>query len=260
MAAAPRTPVGRAGAPPASVFPDAPGEGALVGDKARQVRAMFSGIARRYDLLNTVLSLGVDRRWRAQAARAALAGGAHRVCDVATGTGDLALELERCGAADVLGVDFAEPMLALARRKAARRGARVRFELGDGTALDAPDASFDALTIAYGLRNFESVEAGLQEFARVLKPGGRLVVLEFPPPPGGMFGALFRAYFLRVLPFVGGLVSGNGRAYRYLPASVLAFPRPEALAGLMREAGFERVTWRLQTFGVSALHVGVRSA
>ncbi len=222
---------------------------------------MFSSIAPSYDTLNRLLSFGVDRRWRRQAARAALGGGAERVLDVATGTGDLAMTLaEMAPQAEVVGVDFAEPMLDRARAKARAQGARIHFEVGDGTRLRFPDDSFDAVTIGYGLRNFDDIDAGLREFLRVLRPGGRLVVLEFPPPPGGLFGALYRFYFTRVLPAVGGLVSGRGSAYRYLPASVMAFPSPQALADLMRAVGFVDVGYHLQTMGVSAIHRGEKAA
>lgn len=219
---------------------------------------MFDGIAPRYDLLNALLSLGVDRAWRRQAVRAAVSGAPERILDVATGTADLALALARSRPdARVTGVDFAAGMLRVGREKAVRAGVEVSLEVADGTSLPYPDASFDAVTIAYGLRNFEDVDAGLVEFRRVLAPGGRLVVLEFPPPPEGPFGRLFRAYFTRVVPALGGLISGDPSAYAYLPASVLAFPEPEALARRLEAAGFEHVTWTPQTFGISALHVGV---
>ncbi len=231
------------------------------GDKATQVQTMFNAIAGRYDLLNAVLSAGVDRRWRAEATRLAFEKGATRVLDVATGTADLAISLKRYKpAAEVIGVDFAEGMLELGRRKVAKRGLSVRLEQGDGLNLPYPDASFDTLTIAYGLRNFADYQRGLGEFYRVLRPGGRLVVLEFPPPPKGPFGRLFRFYFLQVVPLIGGLLSGRRSAYRYLPDSVLQFPTPPTLARMMQRAGFDRVRYKLQTFGVSALHVADKHA
>lgn len=219
---------------------------------------MFDSIAPRYDTLNALLSLGIDRGWRRQALEAALRDQPKRILDVATGTADLAIALRRAAPrATVTGVDFSRAMLDIGRVKAARQGVEVLLEVADGLALPYSDGSFDALTIAYGLRNFSDVDAGLREFRRVLRPGGALVVLEFPPPPQGPFGALFRFYFRRVVPFLGGLISGQRGAYTYLPASVMAFPDPEALAGRMRRAGFRDVRYRLQTFGVSALHRAV---
>lgn len=223
------------------------------------MQAMFASIARRYDLLNRVLSLGLDGRWREEAARAVFAGSAKRVLDVATGTADLALALKRHRPdAEIVGVDFVEAMLEIGRHKAWRRGVTLRLEQGDGLNLPYPDASFDAVTVAYGLRNFADVDRGLREFYRVLRPGGRVVVLEFPPPPKGMLGAPFRFYFLRVLPRVGGLISGQESAYSYLPDSVLKFPPPAELARRLEAAGFTEVHYKLQTFGVSALHIGVK--
>ncbi len=230
------------------------------GTKGERVRAMFSEIAPTYDLLNRVLSFGVDRRWRAEAARTVLepfiSAQRVRVLDVASGTGDLTFAIKRARPdAEVVGADFAEPMLELARSKAAKQGLDVTFIAADGTDLPFEDAQFDAVTIAYGLRNFADPDAGLREFRRVLKPGGRLAVLEFPPPPKGAFGSLFRFYFRRLLPQLGGLISGKRSAYAYLPESVFAFFEPEVLEERLTAAGFGRVTHRLQTFGVSALHV-----
>ena len=225
-------------------------------DKAEPVRQMFAQIAPRYDLLNRVLSLGVDRAWRRAAAEEALLLDPERVLDVATGTADFALELaRRAPASEVVGCDFVPEMLEIGRRKARERHLKVHLELGDALALPYSDASFDALTCAFGFRNFADYPRALSEFWRVLRPGGRLVILEFPPPGKTLLGALFRLYFEQILPRVGGLISGNPQAYRYLPASVLAFPKPARLADLMVAAGFQ-TGYRLLTFGVAALHVG----
>ena len=225
-------------------------------DKGREVQAMFASIAPRYDLLNRVLSLGVDRGWRREAAREALALSPARVLDVATGTGDFALELKaRAPGTEVVGSDFVPAMLAIAREKARTRHLNVRLEEGDALNLPYPDGSFDAVTCAFGFRNFADYGRGLAELWRVLSPGGRLVILEFPPPRPGLFGALFRFYFRQILPRIGALVSGNAGAYTYLPESVLAFPDPERLVGMMRATGF-RTRYRLLTFGIAAIHVG----
>ena len=225
-------------------------------DRGREVQAMFASIAPRYDLLNRVLSLGVDRAWRREAAREALALNPQRILDVATGTGDFALELKaRAPHAEVVGSDFVPEMLDIAREKARGRHLELRLEEGDALNLPYPDGSFDAVTCAFGFRNFADYARGLSEMWRVLAPGGRLVILEFPPPRPGLFGALFRFYFRQILPRVGALVSGNAGAYTYLPESVLAFPGPERLAGLMHATGF-RTRFRLLTFGIAAIHVG----
>lgn len=217
---------------------------------------MFSQIAPRYDLLNRLLSAGVDQSWRRAAVREALKHGPKRVLDLACGTGDLTLLLKKSAPeAEVVGADFALPMLELARAKAKKSGLQVRFQEADALELDFPDEHFDAVTIAFGFRNFADYERALAELHRVLRPGGRLCILEFPPPPKSGPGVLYRFYFTRVLPYIGGLISGNAAAYRYLPASVEHFPAPEVLGGMMEKAGF-RVQYRLFTGGIAALHVG----
>ncbi|WP_457634367.1 bifunctional demethylmenaquinone methyltransferase/2-methoxy-6-polyprenyl-1,4-benzoquinol methylase UbiE [Oceanithermus desulfurans] len=225
--------------------------------KARKVRAMFGEIAPRYDLLNRLLSGGVDQRWRRLAVRLATEKAPRRILDVATGTGDVALLLKRARPeAEVVGADFTPQMLELARAKAERAATDVRFVEADALALPFADASFDALTVAFGFRNFADYERGLAEFHRVLAPGGRAVILEFPPPPEGLLGRAYRFYFNGVLPWIGGVVSGRPEAYRYLPSSVERFPRPERLAAMMQEAGFAGVRWRLLTGGIAAVHLG----
>ncbi|XOB99578.1 bifunctional demethylmenaquinone methyltransferase/2-methoxy-6-polyprenyl-1,4-benzoquinol methylase UbiE [Deinococcota bacterium DY0809b] len=218
---------------------------------------MFGEIAPRYDLLNRLLSGGVDQRWRRLAVRLATEKAPRRILDVATGTGDVALRLKRVRpAAEVVGADFTPQMLELARAKAERTGLDVRFVEADALALPFADASFDAVTVAFGFRNFADYERGLAEFYRVLAPGGRAVILEFPPPPEGLLGRAYRLYFGGVLPWIGGVISGRPEAYRYLPNSVERFPRPERLAAMLRAAGFAGVRWRLLTGGIAAVHVG----
>ncbi|HWG85969.1 MAG TPA: bifunctional demethylmenaquinone methyltransferase/2-methoxy-6-polyprenyl-1,4-benzoquinol methylase UbiE [Deinococcales bacterium] len=236
---------------------DAPPAGPQAG-KAEKVQAMFDSIAGRYDLLNRVLSMGVDRGWRTAAAREALAEHPRAILDVATGTADFALTLKRLSPTSrVVGVDFAARMLEIGREKAARQNLDVRLDQGDALDLPYEDGSFDALTCAFGFRNFADFGRGLSEFHRVLGPGGRAVILEFPPPPKGLVGRAYRLYFLKVLPLVGGVISGKPQAYSYLPDSVLAFPEPDELKRLMEAAGFQ-TRYRLLTSGLAAVHVGVK--
>lgn len=225
-------------------------------DKGKDVQAMFASIAPSYDLLNRVLSFGVDRSWRREAAAAALAHDPQTLLDVATGTADFAIELKgRAPKLEVTASDFVPEMLAIGREKAAAKHLNITFDEADALNLPYPDNSFDTVTCAFGFRNFSDYAKGLAEFHRVLKPGGRAVILEFPPPAGGLFGLAFRFYFRQVLPRIGALVSGNSGAYTYLPESALAFLDPERLAGLMRATGF-KTRYKLLTFGIVAIHVG----
>jgi demethylmenaquinone methyltransferase/2-methoxy-6-polyprenyl-1,4-benzoquinol methylase len=201
----------------------------------------------------------MDKRWRRQVARAlcdTLAGRESRVLDVACGTGDLAITLFEASGGRVIGTDFCRPMLALAVQKASRLAAPIPFIEGDALTLPFRDGSFDGVTIAFGLRNLSSVEGGLRELLRVLKPGGRAVVLEFSKPVVPGFRAVFQFYFATVLPLLGGIVSGSRSAYEYLPDSVSRFPDQVRLASLMREIGFAEVDYQNLTGGIAALHSG----
>ena len=224
--------------------------------KAKAIQQMFSEIAPRYDLLNRVLSAGVDRSWRVAAVQAALEKHPKRVLDLATGTGDIALLLKKVSPqTEVVGGDFAAPMLELARQKAQKAGVEIPFVQADALNLPFPDNSFDAVTISFGFRYFTDYEKSLRELHRVLTKGGRLCILEFPPPPKGGIGVLYRFYFTRILPLIGGLVSGSRSAYQYLPESVERFPNPTTLAQMMTKAGFQ-TRYQLFTGGITALHIG----
>jgi demethylmenaquinone methyltransferase/2-methoxy-6-polyprenyl-1,4-benzoquinol methylase len=223
-----------------------------------QVRTMFAQIAPRYDLTNEVLSLGIHRRWRSAAVRLSGARPGDAVLDCATGTGDLALAFKRkVGAGGtVVGIDFCSEMLGPASEKAKRAGLDVRFEEADALALPFADASFDIAAIAFGIRNVDNAVTCLRELSRVVRRGGRVVVLEFGQPRGA-FGALFRVYSRHIMPNVGGLLTGHRAAYEYLPRTAAAFPAGERFLALMREANtFGSQTSHPLTFGTAFVYVG----
>jgi demethylmenaquinone methyltransferase / 2-methoxy-6-polyprenyl-1,4-benzoquinol methylase len=227
-----------------------PGSGTL---PETQVRAMFDRIARVYDRMNSVMTAGMHHRWRERAADLARVGPGSRALDVGTGTGDLAIELARRGAA-VTGLDFAPAMLEVARRKAPE----IAFERGDALALPHGDGEFDAVTVGFGARNFSDLDRGLREMARVTRAGGRVVVLEITTPQRAPLSWFFRLWFDRAVPALGRLADPD--AYSYLPSSVRRFPGPEELARRLRGAGLDDVRWIVTAGGIIALHAGTRRA
>jgi len=215
-----------------------------------QVRAMFDRIAGPYDLMNSVMTAGLHHRWRQRAADLAQVGPGARALDVATGTGDLAIELARRGA-EVVGSDFSEGMLDVARRKAPG----LRWEHGNALALPYEDGWFDAATVGFGARNFSDLVQGLREMARVVRPGGRVVVLEITTPQRPPLSTFFSLWFDRVVPLLGKLAA-EPEAYTYLPSSVKRFPGPEALAATLSGVGLVELRWILTAGGIIALHAG----
>lgn len=222
---------------------------------------MFTAIARRYDLLNHLLSLNVDRSWRRALVDMAQVADGDDVLDAATGTADVAIEFAgRSRAGTVVGLDRSAGMLEVAKEKLRRRGLEGRIEVVEGDALRMPfeDRSFDVVTIAFGLRNLADYGAGVREMTRVLKPGGRLLVLEFFPPTGGAFLQLYRLYLKTVLPVVGRAVSGSAEAYDYLSSSIRGFATHDELRGFFQDAGLERTRRRRLTGGISYIYRGVK--
>ena len=229
-------------------------------EREDQVRTLFSEIAPRYDLLNHVLSLNIDRGWRRRAIRMLRweERDAGTYLDACAGTFDLSLELAKQAGfrGSVIATDFALPMLVQGR---AKLDPSVRPICGDTLRLPFARASFDGATVGFGVRNLSDLKAGLSSLARVLRPGARLVILEFSEPPNRVLRGLYLFYFHRILPVVGRIVSGHPWAYSYLPESVREFPGPAELAGLLAESGFVNVEWRLLTGGIAAIHVAVRA-
>ena len=230
-------------------------------EAARWVRRMFASVAHRYDLLNHLLSFNVDRSWRRRTVERVapvLSTPSARVLDLCCGTGDLVLALETRRGGAVWGCDFCRPMLGIARRKIADGGKRSSLIEADALRLPVPGGSLDLITVAVGFRNLASYRAGLEEMARVLRPGGVAAILEFSRPPSRLFARLYDFYSRRLLPAIGGALSGSREAYTYLPESVRRFPDAEALAADMRAAGFREVNFERMTAGIVALHLGRR--
>ncbi|MGD9695642.1 MAG: bifunctional demethylmenaquinone methyltransferase/2-methoxy-6-polyprenyl-1,4-benzoquinol methylase UbiE [Thermoleophilia bacterium] len=221
-----------------------------------QVRQMFDRIAPRYDLLNRTMTAGLDGRWRRAAAAAADLAAGERALDVCCGTGDLALALADrvTGSGEVVGIDFSEEMVARAGAKGAAHGGPLSFQVGDALDLPFPDDAFDAAAVAFGIRNVDDLDRGIAEMARVVRPGGRVVILEITTPP--RLRAFYGLWFDRVVPRLGRVLGRDGAAYSYLPASVKRFPEPRALAAHMARAGLTDVRWRPLAAGIIALHHG----
>ena len=222
------------------------------------VRQMFDRIAPTYDKLNHMLSLGIDRRWRRTAVDALGKFKPQQILDIATGTGDFALLLaNRIKPQHITGADISEGMMAVGREKVKEAGLQdvISFQYEDCQKLSFPDASFDAVTSAYGVRNFQDLEAGLREMHRVLRPGGHLLIVELTPPPRFPMKQLFWIYAHIVMPLLGRLISHDNSAYTYLPASMEAFPQAEQMEGILKRAGFTEVQWRRFTFGISTMYL-----
>ena len=232
--------------------------------KKENVRKMFDSIAGDYDRLNHILSLDVDKSWRKKAVKEIVGGSGAplRILDMACGTGDFAMAIARDAVpgSRITGADISEGMLAGGRKKVEAAGLcdMISLEAGDCEHLDFPDGSFDRVSIAFGIRNFEHIDKGLSEMYRILRPGGKAVILELSVPGNPVLLAAYKLYFLHLLPVIGGLVSGDKDAYRYLPASVLGFPAPEKFKDMMREAGFSDVRATAMTFGICRMFSGIR--
>lgn len=227
--------------------------------KKEGVKKMFDNIAHDYDKLNHILSLNIDKIWRKKAVRQ-LADEARplNVLDVACGTADFTIEIARnlAQGSRVVGVDISEGMIAVGKDKLAKHGLDADLQVADCEALPYVDNTFDRISVGFGVRNFEHLELGLSEMYRVLAPGGKLVILELSVPSNAFVRWCYKLYFLKILPFVGGLVSGNRGAYEYLPASVLRFPDPEVFMEMMKTAGFDIVEHTALTLGICRMYIG----
>lgn len=229
--------------------------------KKENIKRLFDNIAPDYDKLNHILSLNIDKGWRKKAVREIVDSDSPlKVLDVACGTGDFTIEIARKAAtgSSVTGIDLSEGMMAVGRDKIKAAGVDAALEYGDCEALKYADDTFDRISVGFGVRNFEHLAIGLREMCRVLKPAGKLVVLELSVPSNPIIRWCYKLYFLNMLPAIGGMVSGNRGAYEYLPASVLHFPAPDKFIPMLREAGFAEVKHKALTFGVCRMYVGIK--
>lgn len=226
--------------------------------KKEQVAEMFNNISKRYDLLNHVLSLGIDIIWRKKAIKLLQKDQPKLILDIATGTGDFAIEALALNPDKVIGVDISEGMLDVGRKKMIKKGldSRIEMQLGDSEKLLFEDNKFDAIIVAFGVRNFENLEKGLTDMYRVLKPGGKTVIVEFSKPKSFPFKQLYNFYFKSILPVVGKLISKDNSAYTYLPESVKAFPDGQAFLDIFESAGFKSTQCKTLTFGISSIYIG----
>jgi demethylmenaquinone methyltransferase/2-methoxy-6-polyprenyl-1,4-benzoquinol methylase len=226
--------------------------------KRERVEEMFDSIASRYDLLNRVLSAGIDKNWRRRAINELKDIQPERILDIATGTADLALEAMRLRPVEIIGLDISNKMLDIGRHKIMQSGFQgvIRLEQGDSERIPYPDGHFDAITVSFGVRNFENLEKGLREMYRVLKPGGKVVILEFSQPTKFPVKQLYSFYSHTILPFVGQLLSRQRSAYEYLPASVSAFPFGEDFTRILTTCGFEHTKSQPLTFGIASIYTG----
>lgn len=229
--------------------------------KGEQVREMFDNIAPAYDLMNRMMTLGIDRRWRRKAVGLVRDSGSRDILDVATGTGDLAMQLARdVEGAHITGIDLSDEMLAVGRRKVTEAGLAGRVTLSRADCLDLPmaDESFDAVTVAFGVRNFEHLLDGYREMHRVLRPGGMLCVIELSEPSSPLVRPFYKLYTRCVIPAVGRMVSHDRRAYAYLPESIAAVPQGLSMTALMSRAGFANTRWIPLTLGVCSIYIGYK--
>ncbi|MDR1593328.1 MAG: bifunctional demethylmenaquinone methyltransferase/2-methoxy-6-polyprenyl-1,4-benzoquinol methylase UbiE [Prevotellaceae bacterium] len=227
-----------------------------------KVAEMFNNIAPGYDFLNRTLSLGTDRIWRRKLRKMLDVANPAVVLDVATGTGDLAIECaKKRKSREIIGVDISEKMLEKGREKIERKhlGDRIDLRYGDSENLEFESNTFDAVVVGFGVRNFENLERGLREMHRVTKPSGNVFILDFSMPRNMFIRTLYRFYFFRILPFIGKIVSGNNHAYRYLPESVSNFPQYEQMTSLMNKIGFANAVYKSLTFGIAVIYSGVKN-